>query len=117
MDQFENLNHLMELVGSPNLHDGMRLWFIQHATEDSSLGSLLFACCEHLRKVMTKNCVMMFNMETLVSGVVSVGCADAMNRTQERHRVMLGVLTNLLFQVQAGVHEEKGNATKMNQNN
>ena len=107
----------MDLAGSPNLHDGMRLWFIQQATEDSALGTLLFDCCEHPRRVMTKNRVMMVNMETLVPGVVTVGCSEAMNRTQERHRVMLGMLTNMLLQVQHGVHEEESDVVKMNQNN
>ena len=117
MAYFHNLNHLMELAGSSNLSDGMRLCFVQQATEDSAFSNLLFACCEHLRRVMTKNRVKMVNMETLALSVVTVACSDAMMRTQERHRAMLGVLTNLFIQAQAGVNEKESNVAKMNQNN
>ena len=117
MAQFQLLDHLMNLSGSTNLHDKMRLWFVQQATEDSSFSNLLFVCCQHLRRVMNKNHIMMVDMEALGDRGVAVNCLEALRKTQSRHRAMLELLEDLLGQAQAGVHEEESNAVKMNENN
>lgn len=117
MAQFQILDHLAMLSGSSNLHDRMRLWFVLQSGEESALSNLLFVCCEHLRRVMAKNRIMMVDMEALSKRGVGMDCLEALRKTQNRHKVMLELLTDLLGQVNAGVHEEEGNAVKMNENN
>ena len=117
MAQFQLLDNLMNLSGSTNLHDKMRLWFIQQATEDSAFANLLFMCCQHLRRVMNKNRIMMVDMESLGNRGVAVDCLEALRKTQNRHKAMLEVLEALLDEAHAGVHEEEANAVKMNENN
>ncbi|PWA84280.1 hypothetical protein CTI12_AA160410 [Artemisia annua] len=85
--------------------------------EESALANLLFVCCEHLRRVMAKNRIMMVDMEELINRGVGMDCLDALRKTQSRHKAMLELLTDLLAQVNAGVHEEETNAVKMNENN
>ena len=65
MAQFLILDQPTNLAGTSNLHDRMRLWFVQQAVEDSSFGNLLFMCCQHLRRVMNKNRIMMVDIEEL----------------------------------------------------
>ena len=117
MAQFQLLDHLMNLAGTSNLHDRMRLWFVQESGEESALGNLLFVCCEHLRRVMAKNRIMMVDLEVFSNRGVGMDCLDALRKTQNRHKVMLELLTDLLAQVNAAFHEEESNAVKMNENN
>ena len=116
MAEFQILDHLMNLAGSSNLHDRMRLWFVQKSGEDSALANLLFVCCEHLRRVMAKNRILMVDMEAFGNRGVGMDCLDCLRKTQRRHTVMLELLTDLLTQVKASVHEEEANAVKMNEN-
>ncbi|PWA36694.1 hypothetical protein CTI12_AA597250 [Artemisia annua] len=117
MAQFQLLDHLMDLSGSTNLHDKMRLWFVQQATECTAFANLLFVCCQHLRRVMNKNRIMMVDMESLGNRGVAEDCLEALRKTQDRHKSMLALLEGLLGQAHAGVHEEESNAIKMNENN
>ncbi|PWA57145.1 protein PRD1 [Artemisia annua] len=65
MADFELLENLMNVSGSFKLHDCMRLWFMYQPCEDDAFSKLLFACCQHLRRVMAKNYTMIVNMEAL----------------------------------------------------
>ena len=114
MAQFQILDDLMKISGSSKLHDCMRVWFVQQSHEDSFCAKLIHACCEHLRRVMAKNRVMIADMEALGHRGLALDSLDALKKTQERHRALLELLVDLCAQAKAGVREEEGNAMKMN---
>ena len=76
---------------------------------------MLFACCQHLRRVMAKNHTMIVNMEALGARGVALDSLDALRKTQERHRVLLEKLNNLFNQAKSDVCEEESNDMKMNE--
>ncbi|PWA55419.1 hypothetical protein CTI12_AA370010 [Artemisia annua] len=117
MAQFQILDQLMNLAGSSNLHDRMRVWFVQQAMEDSAFANLLFVCCQHLRRVMNKHRIMMVDMEALGDRGVAVDSLEALRKSYNRQKSMLEIMTDLLAQARSGVREEEGNAVKMNENN
>ena len=117
MANFELLENLMNISGSSELHDFMRLWFVQQSCEEDAFSKLLFDCCHHLRRVMAINHTMILNMEALGARGVALDSLDALRKTQERHRVLLEKLNNLFNQEKVDVCEEESNDKKMNEFN
>ncbi|PWA36624.1 hypothetical protein CTI12_AA598060 [Artemisia annua] len=110
MAQFQILDELMNLAGSSNLHDRMRVWFVQQAMEDSAFANLLFVCCQHLRRIMNKHQIMMVDMEALGDRGVAVDSLEALRKSYNRQKSMLEIMKDLLAQARSGVREEEGNA-------
>ncbi|PWA72877.1 exostosin-like protein [Artemisia annua] len=98
-----------------SIPDKRRLYKHMAACEDDAFSKLLFACCQHLRRVMAKNHTMIVNMEALGARGVALDSLDALINTHERHRVLLEKLNSLFNQAKAGVCEEESNAKKMNE--
>ncbi|PWA49977.1 hypothetical protein CTI12_AA469990 [Artemisia annua] len=115
MADFELLENLMNVSRSFKLHDCMCLWFVNQPCEDDAFSKLLFACCQHLRRVMAKNYTMIVNMEALGARGLALDFLDALRKTQERHCVLLEKSNNLFIQANAGVCEKESNAKKMNE--
>ncbi|PWA52344.1 hypothetical protein CTI12_AA454640 [Artemisia annua] len=107
----------MNVAGSPKLHDGMRLWFVQQGDETDALSKLIFSCCMHLRRVIAKNHSMMANMEGLCDRDVAMESLVSLKKTQERHQLMLNKFNDLFNEAKDGVREEVANAVKMNKFN
>ncbi|PWA43548.1 sec-independent protein translocase protein TATB, chloroplastic [Artemisia annua] len=89
LQDFELLENLMNVSRSFKLHDCMCLWFVNQPCEDDAFSKLLFACCQHLRRVMAKNYTMIVNMEALGARGLALDFLDALRKTQERHCVLL----------------------------
>ena len=90
---------------------------MQQSGEELALSNMIFVCCEHLRRVMNKNRIMIVDMEALGDRGVAKDCLVALRKTQARHKFMLELLTDLLTQVNAAFREEEANAASMNENN
>lgn len=86
----------MHVSGPSNLNDCMRLWFVQQAGEDDALWKLLFACCQHLRRVMAKNHTMIANMESLRGSDVIMQSLNALSKTQRGTGCLLFCLFSCL---------------------
>lgn len=66
---------------------------------------------------MAKNRITMVDIEALGDRGMALGFLEALRKSHNRHKAMLELLTNLLAQAKAGVHEEESNMIKLNENN
>ncbi|GJX85036.1 hypothetical protein Tco_0335810 [Tanacetum coccineum] len=116
MATFECLDKLMEIIGSTELHKRMRFWFVQVIAEEEGFLNFLRGRCGDLRSRSTRRRVLIGEMEALGSRGVIFDSLDCLKQTQARETDKLVVLTEVLVETQAGIHEKEGHVGKIDLN-
>ncbi|GJY47955.1 hypothetical protein Tco_0437911, partial [Tanacetum coccineum] len=110
------LDELIEITGSTKLHKRMRFWFVQEIAEEEGFAKFLRDRYDDLRRHINKRHVLIGEMEALRVRGVAVDCLECLTETQAKETDKLASLTEVLVEIQAGIHEKEGHVARMDLN-
>nr|GEV17288.1 hypothetical protein [Tanacetum cinerariifolium] len=108
MATFEDLDELMVITDSTELHKHMRFWFVQEITEEEGLLKFIRDHYDDLRRKSSRRRVLIRDMETLGEHGVVFDSLECLKQTHVREIAKLSGFIDVMTETLASIHEKEG---------